>query len=44
MEKTIEVLKGRGIATEQVRVDKATSKKFTFFKDPDDLPIEIYEK
>lgn len=41
---TIEELQQKGIITEPIRVDGVTHKKFTFFKDPDDLPIEIYEK
>lgn len=28
---------------EPVRVDELTQKRFTFLKDPDDLPIELYE-
>jgi glyoxylase I family protein len=33
-----------GIAVEPIRVDEVTNKSFTFFRDPDDLPIEIYER
>ncbi len=33
----------KGIEVEPIRGDEATGKKFTFFEDPDDLPIEIYE-
>lgn len=36
-------LKELGIQTESVRTDEHTGKKFTFFSDPDGLPIEIYE-
>jgi hypothetical protein len=25
-------------------VDECTNRRFTFFPDPDDLPIEIYEE
>lgn len=32
-----------GIAVEPVRVDEYTGKKFTFFSDPDELPLEIYQ-
>jgi glyoxylase I family protein len=28
---------------ETTRTDATTNKKFTFFRDPDDLPIELYE-
>lgn len=34
----------KGIHCEDIRIDDITGKKFTFFKDPDDLPLEIYEK
>lgn len=37
-------LKALGVEVETVRVDEATNKSFTFFNDPDGLPIEIYEK
>ena len=36
-------LNAKGIITEPVRIDEHTGKKFTFFSDPDDLPLEIYE-
>ncbi len=39
----ISVIAEKGVATEPVRVDEVTGKKFTFFRDPDQLPIEIYE-
>jgi glyoxylase I family protein len=32
-----------GVSTEQVRTDEFTQKQFTFFQDPDGLPLEIYE-
>lgn len=35
---------GKGIEVEPIRVDEHTRKRFTFFRDPDNLPIEIYEK
>ncbi len=37
-------LAARGVALEPVRVDALTDRRFTFFADPDDLPIEIYER
>lgn len=37
-------LKSKGINIEKIRVDEITGKRFTFFSDPDNLPIEIYEK
>ncbi|MCX4092857.1 VOC family protein [Nocardia sp. alder85J] len=36
-------LRARGIATEDVRVDEYTGKRFAFFADPDGLPLELYE-
>jgi glyoxylase I family protein len=43
IEKNVNYLLAQGIPVEPVRVDEITGKKFTFFKDPDDLPLEIYE-
>ena len=37
-------LKQKNIAVEPIRLDGITGKYFTFFADPDDLPIEFYEK
>lgn len=37
-------LDSKGIRVEPVRIDELTGKRFTFFKDPDDLPLEIYEQ
>lgn len=37
-------LNGKGVQTEPIRIDEYTGKKFTFFADPDDLPLEFYEK
>ena len=31
------------IECEEIRIDEITGKKFTFFKDPDGLPLELYE-
>ncbi|OWY29015.1 hypothetical protein CEJ42_11990 [Herbaspirillum robiniae] len=36
-------LEARGVAVEPVRVDEYTGKRFTFFADPDGLPLELYE-
>jgi len=33
-----------GVEVESIRVDEFTGKRFTFFADPDGLPIEFYEK
>ena len=36
-------LSHHGVAVEAVRVDELTGARFTFFADPDGLPIELYE-
>lgn len=36
-------LAGHGVAAEPVRTDPHTGKRFTFFADPDGLPLELYE-
>ncbi|MCY9825957.1 VOC family protein [Vibrio chagasii] len=36
-------LEGYGIDVEPIRVDEFTGKSFTFFADPDGLPLELYE-
>ncbi|MBN3887586.1 MAG: VOC family protein [Nostoc sp.] len=43
VEETVFYLKSKGLEVENIRVDEITGKKFTFFKDPDNLPLEIYE-
>jgi glyoxylase I family protein len=37
-------LRASGVEVELVRVDEHTSKRFTFFADPDGLPLELYER
>lgn len=39
----IAYLESHDIAVEPVRLDPITGKRFTFFRDPDDLPLELYE-
>ncbi|WP_428984450.1 SMU1112c/YaeR family gloxylase I-like metalloprotein [Rhodoferax mekongensis] len=36
-------LEAQGVAVEPVRVDEYTGKAFTFFADPDGLPLELYQ-
>ena len=36
-------LHAQEVATEPVRVDEYSGRRFTFFADPDDLPLELYE-
>jgi len=40
----IAVLHARQVTTEPVRIDEITGKRFTFFADPDGLPLELYER
>ncbi|MDM9583757.1 VOC family protein [Nostoc sp. GT001] len=44
VEETVFYLKSKGVEVENIRVDEITRKKYTFFKDPDNLPLEIYER
>jgi len=39
----IEKLDSYQIIHESIRIDELTGKKFVFFNDPDNLPIELYE-
>lgn len=43
VEKAVRLLEAKGVAVEPVRVDELTGKRFTFFADPDGLPLELYE-
>ena len=36
-------LASQHVPSEPIRVDQYTGKRFTFFQDPDGLPLEIYE-
>ena len=36
-------LEAKGVISEPIRIDEFTDRKFTFFSDPDGLPIELYE-
>lgn len=42
--KAAEDLSKLGIEAEPIRVDEHTGKQFTFFSDPDGLPIELYQE
>ena len=44
LDATVQTLTNQGIVAEPIRVDEFTKKRFTFIADPDDLPIEFYEK
>lgn len=44
LDAAIEELHAKAVDTEPVRVDEYTGRRFTFFKDPDGLPLELYEE
>jgi glyoxylase I family protein len=44
VERAARELMARGVEVEPIRVDEFTDRRFTFFCDPDDLPIEIYQR
>ena len=43
LDTNIASLQADGVAVEPVRVDEFTGRRFTFFADPDGLPLELYE-
>ena len=43
IEKVVKWLNEKGIETEPIRMDPYTQKRMTFFRDPDDLPLELHE-
>ncbi|PZV09652.1 MAG: VOC family protein [Leptolyngbya sp.] len=44
LEAAVQHLQSWGVPTENVRLDELTGKRFVFFQDPDQLPIELYER
>lgn len=40
----IKALAEQGVTAEPVRVDPTTGQRYTFFADPDGLPLELYER
>ncbi|MCL7987126.1 VOC family protein [Sphingobacterium sp. lm-10] len=43
VDESVDYLNARNVETEPIRIDEYTGRKFTFFSDPDNLPVEIYE-
>jgi glyoxylase I family protein len=41
---SVEYLQQHGIVVEPIRIDEFTGKQFTFFADPDGLPLELVER
>ncbi len=44
LEQRVLELEKSGIPAEPIRIDEFTKKRFTFIVDPDNLPIELYER
>jgi glyoxylase I family protein len=44
IEEAILWLTKNNVITEPIRTDEFTGKRFTFFEDPDALPLELYER
>lgn len=43
IEHVVAYLQANQIEVEPIRVDEYTGQRFTFFSDPDNLPLELYE-
>jgi glyoxylase I family protein len=43
VEASVLYLKSKNVDVQPVRVDELTGKKFVFFNDPNDQPLELYE-
>ena len=44
LDETIAFLNSKKVESEPIRIDETTEKRFTFIADPDELPIEFYER
>jgi len=44
IDEAVQHINNLGVISELIRVDEFTGNRFTFFADPDGLPIEFYEK
>ena len=44
VQKVADVLSAKGVNVETIREDPYTGRLFTFFSDPDGLPLEIYQE
>ncbi|MCK9987388.1 MAG: glyoxylase I family protein [Azoarcus sp.] len=43
LDAAVRTLEARNVAVEPIRTDELTARRFTFFADPDGLPLELYE-
>lgn len=44
IDEAVKELDAKGVVHEPIRTDEYTGKRFIFFCDPDNLPIELYER
>ncbi|GAB2658133.1 VOC family protein [Flavihumibacter cheonanensis] len=44
LEQVVDFLQQKGVQVEPIRTDEYTGKRFSFFQDPDGLPLELYEQ
>lgn len=44
VEAAMRQLQAHGVEVEALRIDEYTGRRFTFFADPDGLPLELYER
>lgn len=44
IDEAVDELEAKGVAHEEIYTDEYSGRRFVFFKDPDGLPIEFYEK
>jgi len=43
LDEAVGALRGKSVDVEPIRTDPYTGRRFTFFRDPDGLPLELYE-
>ncbi|GAB3710706.1 VOC family protein [Spirosoma flavus] len=44
LDEAVTSLNSQNVVTEPIRIDELTRRRFTFFADPDGLPLELYER
>jgi glyoxylase I family protein len=44
LESAVDELRNQGVSVEEIRIDEISGKKFCFFYDPNDQPLELYEE
>lgn len=44
LDEMVEHLEQHGVRCEAIRIDPFTDRRFTFFADPDGLPLELYQQ